>query len=80
MKSSKRFLALLGVVAIIAAACGGGATTAPTTAPSTGSTPAPTDSGPAPLSGTLTVWHAYGSSGGSAEFRAFTRILEDLKA
>ncbi len=80
MKTRKRFLALLGVVAIIAAACGGGASTAPSTAPSTGSSPAPTDSGPVPLTGALTVWHAYGSSGGSAEFRAFSRILEDLKA
>jgi arabinogalactan oligomer/maltooligosaccharide transport system substrate-binding protein len=30
----------------------------------------------APLSGTLTIWHAYGSSGGNAEFNAFTQILE----
>ena len=80
MKTGKRFLALTAVVAIFAAACGGGASTAPSTAPSTASTPAPTDAGMTPLSGTLTVWHAYGSSGGSAEFRAFTRILEDLKA
>jgi arabinogalactan oligomer/maltooligosaccharide transport system substrate-binding protein len=34
---------------------------------------------PAGLSGKITVWHAYGSSGGSAEFRAFSRILEDMK-
>lgn len=80
MKTGKRFLALTAAVAIFAAACNGGASTAPSSAPSTASTPAPTDSGPAPLKGSLTVWHAYGSSGGSAEFRAFTRILEDLKA
>src|SRR3990172_7212199 len=62
---------------------GGGARAAPTTAPATtgpSETTAPTDPGMAPLSGSLTIWHAYGSSGGSAEFRAFSRILEDLKA
>ncbi|HLE78998.1 MAG TPA: extracellular solute-binding protein [Candidatus Limnocylindrales bacterium] len=83
MISTKRIATLLSVVAIVAAACGGGASAAPTTAPATtgpSETTAPTDPGMAPLSGSLTIWHAYGSSGGSAEFRAFSRILEDLKA
>ncbi len=78
MKTGKRSLALLGVVAIIAAACGGGATTAPTTGPSSGITPAPSDAPPAGLTGTLTIWHAYGSSGGAAEFNAFQQVLADI--
>jgi len=82
MKNTKRFAALLATTAIVAVACGGGASTAPSAAATTAPevTATPTEAGPAPLSGTLTVWHAYGSSGGSAEFRAFSRILEDLKA
>ncbi|MEO8207443.1 MAG: extracellular solute-binding protein [Chloroflexota bacterium] len=80
MKTPKRFLALFAAVAIVAAACGGGATSAPSSAATNAPTTAPTDSGPTPLSGSLTVWHSYGSSGGSAEFRAFSRILDDLKA
>ncbi len=81
MISTKRIAALLSVVAIVAAACGGGASAAPSSAATTAPTvaPAPTEAGPTLLSGTLTVWHAYGSSGGSAEFRAFSRVLEDLK-
>ena len=80
MNTQQRLAALLATVAIGATACGGSSTPAPSVAPSAAPTAAPTESGPAPLSGTLTVWHAYGSSGGSAEFRAFTRILDDLKA
>ena len=82
MTTKQRLASLFVGFAIVAAACGGGASTAPsegaTAAPEV--TAAPTEAGPATLSGSLTIWHAYGSSGGSAEFRAFSRILEDLKA
>ncbi len=84
MNTKIRLVALIAGAAIFAAACGTpAATTAPTTAPQTG---APTTTAPTPeptaagLSGTLTVWHAYGSSGGNAEFKAFSRILDNLKA
>jgi arabinogalactan oligomer/maltooligosaccharide transport system substrate-binding protein len=81
MKTTKRIAVLLGIVALVAAACGSAATPAPTSVAATvAPTAEPTVSGPAPLAGTLTVWHSYGSSGGSAEFRAFTRILDDIKA
>ncbi len=82
MTTKQRLASLFAGLAIVATACGGGASTAPepevTAAPVT--TAAPVDTGPAPLAGSLTIWHAYGSSGGSAEFRAFSRILEDIKA
>ncbi len=81
MKTHKRFVALLGVVAIVAAACGGAASTAPSSAP-TDAPPVTTTDAPPPggLTGSLTIWHAYGSSGGAAEFKAFQQILADIKA
>jgi arabinogalactan oligomer/maltooligosaccharide transport system substrate-binding protein len=77
-----RFASLVGAVAIIAAACGGGtATTAPTTAPSAAESMAPESMAPesaAPsagpsLSGEITLWHSYGSGGG--ETGAFQKAL-----
>lgn len=84
MKSPSRYLALLGATAILVAACSGGAaTTAPTEAPAA-PTAAPAESAapaaPATLSGKIVLWHSYGSSGGGAEFKAFSRILEQVKA
>jgi arabinogalactan oligomer/maltooligosaccharide transport system substrate-binding protein len=83
MKRHQRILALLAGVAILAAACttNTGTPAPPTAAPPTGSAPTtgpePTD---ATLEGRLVVWHAYGSSGGNAEFKAFSRLIENLKA
>jgi arabinogalactan oligomer/maltooligosaccharide transport system substrate-binding protein len=80
-----RFASLIGAVAIVAAACGGGtATTAPTTAPASaepttapesGEPSAPASQEPTgePLVGELTVWHSYGSGGG--ETGAFQKAL-----
>jgi arabinogalactan oligomer/maltooligosaccharide transport system substrate-binding protein len=82
MIDTKRIATLLAGVAIVVAACGGTASPSPSTEPSTAASSAPASVAPSEeptLSGKLTVWHAYGSSGGSAEFRAFTRILEDMK-
>jgi arabinogalactan oligomer/maltooligosaccharide transport system substrate-binding protein len=82
MKKHLRLGALAAVAVIALAACSSGATTAPSTAPSE----APASSEPAPslepagLSGELTLWHAYGSSGGNAEFKAFTRIIQGIQA
>lgn len=80
-----RFPALLGAVALVAAACGGGTSTpAPTSgaatgAPETGApaTAAPTE-GAAALSGELTLWHSYGSGGG--ETGALEEVLGAIKA
>ena len=84
MKSINRLAGLVGSVAILAAACGpSGATTAPTTA-ATG----PAATGPAAttavttapsLSGTITIWEAYGASG-TSEKDAFEKIVAQVKA
>ncbi len=84
MNSPKRIGALLAVVAIAAAACGGGASTAPTTAPTTEpsamTSEAPSTAPTAvPLTGSLTVWEAYGASG-SAEKDAFDKIVAQVMA
>ena len=92
VKSQYRFASLVGVVAIVAAACSSSATpapsaaasvaapsaaasvaasTAPSAAASTAASTAPSAaSSAAPLTGSLTVWEAYGASG-SAEKDAF---------
>ncbi len=82
MKTPFRVAALVLGATMIAAACTGAATPAPTSAPTP--TPEPGATQPpateAPLSGSLTVWHAYGSSGGNAEFKAFSRLIEKFQA
>jgi arabinogalactan oligomer/maltooligosaccharide transport system substrate-binding protein len=92
MKRQLRLVALFASAAIVAVACStSGTTTAPSAAasaaPASAAAPsveapstAPESQAPAGLSGALTVWHAYGSSGGNAEFKAFTRIVEGLQA
>lgn len=84
MKRHLRLAALVTGVVIAAAACATGtASIAPSAAPSVEATAAPSaapeSQAPATLSGSLTIWHAYGSSGGNAEFKAFTRIVEGLQ-
>ena len=85
MKRHLRLAALITGVVIVAAACSSGtASTAPSAAPTAAPTSAPSSApesqAPATLSGSLTIWHAYGSSGGNAEFKAFTRIAEGIQA
>jgi arabinogalactan oligomer/maltooligosaccharide transport system substrate-binding protein len=83
MKRHLRIAGLVAGVAIVAAACSTStASNAPSAAPSTAASAAPSDAGPslpAQLSGDLTIWHAYGSSGGNAEFKAFSRIIEGIE-
>ena len=87
MNTKLRFASLIGAVAIIAAACGGGtATTAPTapasveptTAPESGEPSAPASEEPTgePLVGEITLWHSYGSGGG--ETGAFQKALGEI--
>lgn len=81
MNHKLRIAALVAGLAVVASACTTAASpspAAPTSAPP--ASVAPTVAPPTGLSGTLTVWHSYGSSGGGAEFKAFTRILEGVKA
>jgi arabinogalactan oligomer/maltooligosaccharide transport system substrate-binding protein len=83
MKLKLRLGAIVAVAAIAFAACSTAATPSPSAepsaAPSAGASVAPSE-GPTTLSGELTIWHAYGSSGGNAEFKAFSRILENVQA
>lgn len=74
MKISNKVVTLFMVMAIAAVACGGGTSTAPSSEPSTGASSEPSQA--AGLEGTLTLWHAYGSSGGAAEFNAFQKALK----
>jgi arabinogalactan oligomer/maltooligosaccharide transport system substrate-binding protein len=83
MKHPIRLAGLLAGLAIVAGACGPGGTssTAPTTGPATGApaTAAPTEAGTGPaLTGKITLWHSYGSSGGgaeSAEVKALNQVI-----
>lgn len=96
MKIQSRVASLVGVVAIVAAACSGSsatpspaATTAASasTAPAASASTAPASQSAAPasasaasgnLSGTITLWHSYGSGGG--EGAAFLKALDAVKA
>jgi arabinogalactan oligomer/maltooligosaccharide transport system substrate-binding protein len=68
----KRIVTLVAGFAIAAAACSTGATTAPSTAPSGGG-------GTTALTGTLTVWHSYGSGAGT-EAKALKTVTDKIVA
>ena len=84
MNQFRRLAVLTAGVLFVASACGGG-----TPAPSTPAASQPASSqvasaGPsaAPLTGKLTIWHSYGSSGGgseSAEVKGLNKILDWMK-
>jgi arabinogalactan oligomer/maltooligosaccharide transport system substrate-binding protein len=77
MKITYKVVTLFMVIGLAAVACGGGTSSAPSTAPSTApSASAGGSQEPAGLTGNLTLWHAYGSSGGAAEFNAFQAALK----
>lgn len=85
MNKQLRLAAIVAGVAIFAAACSTpAASTAPSASPTAPATTAPSGEpateAPTTLSGELTIWHAYGSSGGNAEFKAFSRIVEGIQA
>jgi arabinogalactan oligomer / maltooligosaccharide transport system substrate-binding protein len=68
----KRIATLVAGFAIAAAACSTGATSAPSTAPSGGA-------GTTALTGTLTVWHSYGSGAGT-EAKALKTVTDKIVA
>ena len=74
MKRPLRFASLVAATAIIAGACSSGATNAPSSAPSGAASQAATG-----LTGEITLWHSYASSGGgaeSAEVQALNKIIK----
>ncbi len=77
MNQTKRLAGLAAVVGLVAAACGAGA--APTAAPTTSSASEAPAASAATLSGTLTIWEAYGASG-TSEKDAFDKIVSQVKA
>lgn len=86
MHRMTRLATAFGALAIIVAACGGGASPTPAPATQAPATEAPsasaapeTPSAAPTLSGTLTVWEAYGASG-SSELSAFKQIVDKVKA
>jgi arabinogalactan oligomer/maltooligosaccharide transport system substrate-binding protein len=82
MKKQLRLASIVTGLVVIAAACtSGGATTAPSAAGSAAPSTATESGAPstaAALSGTLTIWEAYGASGG-AEKAAFDKIVGNIK-
>ena len=84
MQSRFKFATLVAGLAVVASACSPAA--ASPSAPASVAPPAPasvapsTAPSPVGLTGKLTVWHSYGSSGGGAEFKAFSRILQGIQA
>jgi len=83
MKKQLRFAAIVAGVAIIAAACATpGASPAPSApasvAPSAPESMAPESQAPAALSGSVTLWHSYGSGGG--ETGALNTALDAVRA
>ncbi len=91
MQRSTKLTTLIGALAIVATACGGGASptpapasTTPSAAPSAATSAAPsaaTSAAPsaAALTGAVTIWEAYGASG-SAEKTAFDTIVANVQA
>lgn len=88
MHKTTRLVSLFGALAIITAACSGAATTAPSAAAPSAAAPSAAASAAAPsaaapsaaaLSGTLTVWEAYGASG-TSEKDAFDKMVANVMA
>ena len=90
MNTKLRVLGVLASLTVVVAACGtsaspspatgGGASAAPSTAAES-SAPASTEpsaAAAAPLTGSLTLWHSYGSGGG--ETGALNKVLDKVKA
>jgi arabinogalactan oligomer/maltooligosaccharide transport system substrate-binding protein len=81
MKSPFKLAGMLAAAAIVAAACGPGASPAPTGGATTPPASTPTETQAATLSGKITIWHSYASSGGgaeSAEVQALNKLIENV--
>jgi arabinogalactan oligomer / maltooligosaccharide transport system substrate-binding protein len=86
MNGRLRVLSTLGALAIVVGACSSGATPTPAGSTGTGASTPPASSGTggstpptAALSGTLTVWHSYGSGAGT-EATALKTVTDKIAA
>ena len=82
MKHPFKLTGLLATLAIVAAACGpSGSSPAASKPAATNEASSAASSGPALLSGKITIWHSYASSGGgaeSAEVQALNKLIENV--
>jgi arabinogalactan oligomer/maltooligosaccharide transport system substrate-binding protein len=81
MNTTRRVFGTLAALAIVVGACSSGASQSPTTSTGTGASAAPGGSQAASgaLTGTLTVWHSYGSGAGT-EATALKEVTDKIKA
>jgi len=81
MKTTHRLGSLVAGLALVLAACTGGASPSPSPAPAS-TEPAPSEAAPSTeptgLSGEVTFWHSYGSGGG--EGAALDKVLATVQA
>jgi arabinogalactan oligomer/maltooligosaccharide transport system substrate-binding protein len=81
MNTRLRVLSTLGALAIVVSACSGSSTPAPAASQPAGASQPAASGGAAsaaPLTGSLTVWEAYGASG-TSEKDAFDKIVANVK-
>lgn len=89
MKKTFRFASMFAGLALVAAACGSGATTQsprasspaasqPPASQPTGGSAEPSGTAGEPLTGSITLWHSYGSGGG--ETGALNTVLEQVRS
>ncbi|GIV94373.1 extracellular solute-binding protein [Chloroflexus aurantiacus] len=71
-------IALLALFASLLAACGQAPAAQPTAAPQPTTAPAPSTSDGMAITGTVTLWHAYGT--GSAEEKAINMLIDRARA
>ncbi len=90
MRNTTRLVSLFGALTLVAAACSGSATPTPAAPSAAASAEASMAASAAPsvaasptaaaLTGSLTVWESYGSSGGTAEKDAFDKMVANVMA
>ena len=90
MRNTTRPVSLFGALTLVAAACSGSATPTPAAPSAAASAEASMAASAAPsaaasptaaaLTGSLTVWESYGSSGGTAEKDAFDKMVANVMA
>src|SRR5664279_5710658 len=79
MHKTPRLVSLFGALVLVVGACSGSATPAPSVAPSAAAPSAAASAAAAALTGSLSVWEAYGASG-TSEKPAFDKMVAAVMA